>query len=160
MVRLLSLALSSSGMLLCAACGPSNTPTADNKTDTPTATEQAVNESQQELTQAVGQNVQITPADLASGTRADKVADAKAKFATAAVKSSIGEPVGEVRSVAIGADGMATAIVVEVGGFLNSGERLVSIAAARFTYVPDRKILVVSTSKQEIEKMPPSVILN
>ena len=160
MMRLLSLALSSSGMLLCAACGPSNTPTAESKAETPTATEQAVDETQQELAQATGQNVQITPADLAAGMRADNVVDPKAKFATAAVKSSAGEPIGEVRSVGVGADGKATAVVVEVGGFLNSGERLISIKAARFTYLPDRNILVVSTSKQEIEKMPPAVILN
>jgi hypothetical protein len=55
---------------------------------------------------------------------------------------------------------MASAIVVEVGGFLNSGERLVSINASRFTYLADRNILVVAASKEEIEKLPPAVILN
>ncbi len=160
MVRLSSLTLSSSALLLCAACGPSNTPAAEGKTDVPTATEQAVDETQQELVQATGQNVQITQADLATGTRADKVTGPKAKFATAAVKSPAGEPVGEVRSVGVSSDGLASAVVVEVGGFLNSGERLVSIDAKRFTYLQDRNILVVALAKQEIEKLPPAVILN
>lgn len=147
-------------LLSLAACGPSDSKSSQTKTEPPTATEQAVTESSQELTQATGQNVQITAGEMAAGTQADKVADAKTKFATAAVKSRAGEAVGEVRSVTVGSDGKASAIVVEVGGFLNSGERLVSLNASRFTYLPDRNILVTAASKEEIEKLPPAVILN
>ena len=66
----------------------------------------------------------------------------------------MGEAVGEVRSVTMASNGKATAVNVEVGGFLNVGERVVAIGADRLTYLKDRKILVVALSKAEIEKMP------
>jgi hypothetical protein len=79
-------------------------------------------------------------------------------FSTAGVKTSSGEALGEVRSVVVGPDGKADAVIVEVGGFLNVGERTVSIEAKRFTYLKDRNILVGALDKSEVEKMPTAVM--
>jgi len=45
-------------------------------------------------------------------------------------------------------------VIVEVGGFLNVGERGVSIDAAKFTYLKDRNILVAAVTKADVEQMP------
>jgi hypothetical protein len=70
------------------------------------------------------------------------------------VKTADGQAIGEVRSVVVGPNGKANAVIVEVGGFLNVGERAVSIDAKAFTYLKDRNILVAALSKSDIEKMP------
>ena len=73
------------------------------------------------------------------------------------MKTASGDTVGEVRSVDVGPDGKAVAVVIEVGGFLGVGERAVSIEAKKFTYLKDRNILVVMLAKADIESLPPAV---
>jgi hypothetical protein len=46
------------------------------------------------------------------------------------------------------------AINVEVGGFLGIDERVVRIDADRFTYLPDRNVLVASVTKEEVAALP------
>jgi hypothetical protein len=120
----------------------------------PSVAETTASEAANEVEQALGPDAQITPKDMAAGISVDDVANPQTALATAAVKTTKGEAIGEVRSVAVGPDGKASAVNVEVGGFLNVGERVVAIKAERFTYLKDRNILVASVSKAEIEKMP------
>lgn len=120
----------------------------------PTAAERTAAEAANEVEQAAAPTAQITPAELASGLNAKDVPNPAQTLSTAAVKTSDGQAVGEVRSVVVGANGKADAVVVEVGGFLNVGERAVSIEATKFTYLKDRNILVAAVSKSDIEKMP------
>jgi hypothetical protein len=121
---------------------------------TPTATERAAAETANEIDQASTATAEITPAELAAGISGEDVADPQATLATAAVKTSSGESLGEVRSVVVGNDGKADAVIVEVGGFLNVGERAVSIDASKFTYLKDRNILVAAVAKSDVEALP------
>jgi cytoskeletal protein RodZ len=120
----------------------------------PTATERTAAEAANEIEQAAAPSAQITPAELAAGLNAKDVPNPAQTLSTAAVKTSDGQAVGEVRSVVVGSNGKADAVVVEVGGFLNVGERAVAIEATKFTYLKDRNILVAEVSKSDIEKMP------
>lgn len=154
------LTTSLAALLLVTACGPQDNQNkqAENQypaTSQPTTTESTAAEAANEVEQAAAPNAEITPADMASGISATTVLNPQATLATAAVKSPAGEAIGEVRSVAVGSDGKATAVNVEVGGFLNVGERVVAIKADKFTYLKDRNILVATLSKTEVEKLPP-----
>lgn len=116
--------------------------------------ESAAAEAANEVEQALGPNAQITSKDMAAGISVEDVRNPQTALTTAAVKTAKGEAIGEVRAVAVGPDGKASAVNVEVGGFLNVGERIVAIKADKFTYLKSRNILVASVSKAEIEKMP------
>jgi hypothetical protein len=147
-------------LLLCAACGPQDQAKeqqAQNEypaTTQPSTAERTAAEAANEMEQAAAPNATITPTDMAAGIPAADVQNPQATLATAAVKSPAGEAIGEVRSVSIGSDGKVTAVNVEVGGFLNVGERVVAIDADKFTYLQQRNILVAQLSKDEVEKMP------
>jgi hypothetical protein len=164
-----TLLASGAAILLLAACGPQDSQTAqqspappdqaDQKTDLaakapPTAAERTAAEAANEVDQAAGPTASITPAELAAGFSAEEVPNPQTTLSTAAVKTSSGEALGEVRSVTVGPDGKADAVVVEVGGFLNVGEHPVAIEAKKFTYLKDRNILVAAVSKSDVEKMP------
>lgn len=133
-----------------------DTTTDTTATPAPSVAERTAAEAANEVEQAAAPNAEITPAELAAGVKADAVASPETTLATAAVKTSSGQALGEVRSVVVGPDGKADAVIVEVGGFLNIGERAVSIEASKFTYLKDRNILVASVAKADVEKMPPA----
>jgi cytoskeletal protein RodZ len=153
-------------LLVCTACEQQTTPQSqqqvqedaaapsDTMAEAPNAAERAASEAANEVEQAAAPNAQITPAELASGVNGEDVANPEATLSTAAVKTSSGQALGEVRSVVVGPDGKADAVIVEVGGFLNVGERAVSIEANKFTYLKDRNILVASVAKTDVENMP------
>jgi hypothetical protein len=151
-------------LLACTACGPTDdTQTKQSQaeqaadlatTPAPTAVERTAAEAGNEVVQAGAPNAAITPKEIADGLNAQDVPNPAESLSTAAVRTSNGEALGEVRSVVVGPDGKAEAVIVEVGGFLNVGERAVSIEAKRFTYLKDRNILVGSLDKSEVEKMP------
>ena len=151
-------------LLLCTACGPQDTPQATQKTDSqaaelaaepaPTALERTAAATGNEVEQAAGTEVEITTTEMAAGINATDVPSPATTLSTAAVKTSNGQALGEVRSVTVGPNGKADAVIVEVGGFLNVGERAVSIEAKKFTFLKDRNILVGSVTKAEVEKMP------
>jgi hypothetical protein len=149
-------------LLLCTAC---DQPMTDSQTQAqqnvqpaaetpPTAAERAAAEAANEVEQVASPTTTITPEELAAGTNAENVTDPETTLATAAVKTSSGQAVGEVRSVVVGPDGKADAVIVEVGGFLNVGERAVSIEASKFTYLKERNLLVAALAKTDIEQMP------
>ena len=120
----------------------------------PNAAERTAAEVSNEVEQVAAPTAQISPGELAVGLNAKDVPNPSTTLSTASVKTTDGQTVGEVRSVVVGADGKAQAIIVEVGGFLNVGERAVSIDATKFTYLKDRNILVAALAKSDIEKMP------
>ncbi|TCM55937.1 sporulation protein YlmC with PRC-barrel domain [Rhizobium sp. PP-F2F-G48] len=67
-----------------------------------------------------------------------------------------GEAIGEVKDVVINAAGATEALVIGVGGFLGIGEKDVAVNFDRASW-SDRdgtKILVVSMTKQDLEKAP------
>lgn len=150
-------------LLVCTACEQQTTPQAQQQSadaqalenqPAPTTTEQAASEAANEVEQAVAPNAEITPSELAAGINGENVPNPEATLSTASVKTSSGQALGEVRSVVVGADGKANAVVVEVGGFLNVGERAVAIEASKFTYLKDRNILVAAVAKSDVEAMP------
>jgi hypothetical protein len=120
----------------------------------PNAAERTAAEAANEVEQVAAPNAQITPGELANGLNGKDIPNPAATLSTASVKTSDGQTVGEVRSVVVGPDGKANAVLVEVGGFLNVGERAVAIDAKSFTYLKTRNILVVALAKSDIEKMP------
>ncbi len=148
--------------LLATGC-EQKTPVAQEKQDqasdlaaqpAPNAAERTAAEAANEVEQVAAPNAQITPGEIAAGLNGVDVPNPAATLSTASVKTSDGQAVGEVRSVVVGPNGKANAVIVEVGGFLNVGERAVAIDAKTFTYLKDRNILVASLSKADIEKMP------
>lgn len=120
----------------------------------PTAAERTVAEAGNEVEQVASTETPFTQAELAAGLPAASVPNPATTLATASVQSPTGQKVGEVRSVVVSPNGMASAVVIEVGGFLNVGERAVSVDASRFTFLKDRNILVVAATKEDLEKMP------
>lgn len=120
----------------------------------PNAAERTGAEVANEVEQVAAPNAQITPSELAAGLNGKDVPNPATTLTTASVKTTDGQTLGEVRSVVVGPDGKADAILVEVGGFLNVGERAVSIDAGKFTYLKDRNILVAALAKSDVEKMP------
>jgi hypothetical protein len=150
-------------LLLCTACGPSEQKQSESQQTqaddlaakpAPTTAEQTAAEAGNEVEQAAAPAASITQEEIAAGLNAKDVPSPATTLSTAAVKTSGGEALGEVRSVVVGPDGKATAVIVEVGGFLNVGERGVSIDAAKFTYLKDRNILVAAVTKADVEQMP------
>lgn len=151
-------------LMFCAACdrqvATKSTPEKDAQVEelkaqpAPGAVERTTTAMSNEVAQAIDANAVVSSAELAAGLPAAKVPNPATTLSTATVKTSAGDILGEVRSVYVGPDGMAKAVVVEVGGFLNVGERAVSIVAARLTYLKDRNLLIAAVTKAEIEKMP------
>ena len=107
-----------------------------------------------EIEKAVGAGDTLTAADMKSAMSLSKVKDAKDKLASAKVDDPKGNIIGPVKEVITGKSGTATAIHVDVGGWLGVGERVVSMKPSNFTYIPDRGILVTKMSKAAIEKLP------
>jgi hypothetical protein len=150
-------------LMFCAACDQqtatketpaSETQVAEIKAQpAPGAVERTATGMTNEVAQAVDANAIVTSAEIATGLPAAKVPNPATTLSTATVKTSAGDILGEVRSVVVAPDGMAKAVIVEVGGFLNVGERAVSIDAARLTYLKDRNLLIAAVTKAEIEKM-------
>lgn len=121
----------------------------------PNAAERTMAEAGNEVEQAASTtNTPFPQAELAAGLPAASVPNPATTLATASVQSTTGQKVGEVRSVVVAPSGMASAIVIEVGGFLNVGERAVSMDAGKFTFLKDRNILVVTATREDLEKMP------
>jgi hypothetical protein len=130
-----------------------------DSTDTDTARHdsgavgQAANEAANEVDQAVSPDAPLQEDASKNGVELSTVATPKDTLANATVETSTGEAVGEVQTVQVGADGKASAIVVEAGGFLGVDEEPVTITADQFVYIPDRNILVTELNKEQIQKM-------
>ena len=108
-----------------------------------------------EIEKAVGAGDTFTKAELNSAMSLSKVSDAKDKLATAKVDDPSGNIIGPVKSVMTDKAGKASAIHVDVGGWLGLGEHVVSMNAKNFTYLPDRNILLTKMTKEQVKKMKP-----
>jgi hypothetical protein len=120
----------------------------------PNAVQRTAAEAANEAEQVAAPVVPFTTAELAAGLKAPDVPNPATSLATAAIRTTSGEPVGEVHSVIVGANGKADAVILDVGGVMNVGEHAVSIKASEFTYLKERNILVVTMAKSDIEKLP------
>jgi len=109
-----------------------------------------------EIEKAVGAGDTFTKAELSSAMSLSKVGDAKDKLATAKVDDPSGNIIGPVKSVMTDKAGKASAIHVDVGGWLGLGEHVVSMNAKNFTYLPDRNILLTKMTKEQVKKMKPA----
>jgi hypothetical protein len=136
---------------LAAACAETQT---TRTVEPPANVETAAAEAANEVDQAVSPDQPVSKDELDQGINATRIDNPVGKFGTATVETTGGSAVGEVRSVKVGSDNRAVAINVEVGGFLNVGERIVTIDADEFTYLRKRNILVTKMSRADIEKMP------
>jgi hypothetical protein len=139
-------------LVLCAACSEEATQTRNVKA--PATADRAASEAVNEVDQAVSPDENFTKEELSNGVRASSVNAPAATFSTAAVKTTAGESLGEVESVDVGSDNTAVAINVEVGGFLGVDERIVKISASKFTYLPDRNLLVAAVDKDAVASLP------
>jgi hypothetical protein len=138
-------------VLALAAC--SEEPTETRRVRAPDTAERAASEAVNEAEQAVAPAETFTADELAGGVDAGMVAAPATTFSTATVKTTAGEALGEVHSVNVGPDDKAVSINVEVGGFLGVDEQVVTIDADRFTYLPDRNVLVASITKDEVASL-------
>jgi hypothetical protein len=120
----------------------------------PNAVQRTTAEVANEAEQVAAPVVPFTTAELATGLKAADVPNPATSLSTAAVRTTAGEPIGEVHSVIVGPNGKTDAIILDVGGVMNVGERSVSIQASQFTYLKERNILIVSMAKSDIEKLP------
>jgi hypothetical protein len=150
-MALKSLTLTTAALIvLSSASFAANTTSSDHHTSGGVAASKATTE----VEKAAGAGDTLTAADMKSAVPLSKVKDAKDKLATAKVDDPMGHIIGPVKEVVTGKSGTPTAVHVDVGGWLGAGERVVSINAGNFTYIPGRDILVTKMSKAQIEKLP------
>jgi sporulation protein YlmC with PRC-barrel domain len=76
------------------------------------------------------------------------------------IKNAQNETVGEVKSVALGQDGKAEAVIVSVGGFLGVGEREVAIAWKDLTIADGGNVVTIKMTKDQLAALPEYKYLN
>ena len=131
-------------------------PLAANAADTPkTDAGIAGAKAGTEIEKAVGAGDTLSAADMKSAVMATSVSDSARTLASAKVDDMHGNIIGAVRKVTTGTTGKLETVQVDVGGWLGIGERVVSLKATDFKYIPGRNILVTSLTKQQIQDMKP-----
>ena len=108
-----------------------------------------------EIEKAVGASDTLSPADMKSAVAATSVSDGARTLASAKVDDMKGNIIGPVKKVTTGTTGKLETVQVDVGGWLGIGERVVSLKATDFKYIPGRNILVTSLSKDQVKDMKP-----
>jgi len=95
--------------------------------------------------------------EMSKGTKASDVSNPQSTLANASVENEQGESLGQIKSITIASDGKAAAVNIEVANVSGgAGNRTVAVDASKFTYLPDRNVLVASLAKSDIENMPPA----
>jgi hypothetical protein len=135
--------------------GSADSSTDPNAKNNSSTVGRAAAESSAELDKAAGVKTPVTNAELRKAVAASDVQDPAKTLATAELKTSKGDPVGEVKAVQVNPDGTAKAIQADVGGFLGMGEREVDIDASNLRYIKERNILVTDMTKPQIENLQP-----
>jgi len=131
-------------------------PLAANAADTPkTDAGIAGAKAGTEIEKAVGAGDTLSAADMQSAVAATSVADGARTFASAKVDDMQGNIIGPVKKVTTGTTGKLETVQVDVGGWLGIGEKVVSLKATDFKYIPGRNILVTGLSKDQIKDMKP-----
>ena len=108
-----------------------------------------------EIEKAVGGSDTLSARDLNSAVMAISVTDSARTLASSKVDDMHGNIIGPVRKVTTGTTGKLETVQVDVGGWLGIGERVVSIKASNFKYIPQRNILVTSLTKKQVQNMRP-----
>jgi hypothetical protein len=131
-------------------------PLAANAADTPKTDAGIVGaKAGTEIEKAVGASDTLSATDMKSAIMATSVEDSARTLASAKVDDMHGKIIGPVRKVTTGTTGKLETIQVDVGGWLGIGERVVSLKATNFKYIPTRNILVTSLTKQQVQNMKP-----
>ena len=108
-----------------------------------------------EIEKAIGAGDTLSAIDMKSAIMATSVDDSARTLASAKVDDMHGNIIGPVRKVTTGTTGKLETIQVDVGGWLGIGERVVSLKATDFKYIPGRNILVTSLTKDQVKNMKP-----
>jgi hypothetical protein len=134
--KLLLVPAVATALLLCAACEKRPDQAAQNDTTTSSTTAKYSSE------------------DMAKGTRASDVANPQTTLANASVENEQGESLGSIKSITTAGDGKASAVNIEVATVDGVGNKTVAVDATKFTYLPDRNVLVASLAKSDVQSMP------
>jgi len=92
--------------------------------------------------------------EMAKGTRATEVSEPQKTLASASVENEQGESLGAIKSITVSGDGKAEAVNIEVASLTGTGNKTVAVEASKFTYLPDRNVLVASLAKSDLAGMP------
>jgi hypothetical protein len=94
--------------------------------------------------------VTVAEADLiTTGWRVSKLVGSE-------VSNDKNEKIGKVDDIIVAPDGSLSVAVVQVGGFLGIGSRLVALPMRQFTITDNgKKVVVKGANKHELEKLPP-----
>jgi sporulation protein YlmC with PRC-barrel domain len=95
------------------------------------------------------QVVHLVEVDLkvvSAGYRASKLIESD-------VYNDTGDEIGELDDIVLGADGKANFAILEVGGFLGIGERLVALPFESLKIDKAGKIVLPGATKAELEKL-------
>jgi hypothetical protein len=135
--KLLLVPAVATALLLCAACEKRPDQAAQNDTTTTSST-----------------TAKYSSEDMAKGTRASDVANPQTTLANASVENEQGESLGSIKSITTAGDGKASAVNIEVATVDGVGNKTVAVDATKFTYLPDRNVLVASLAKSDVQSMP------
>src|SRR5262249_54278373 len=95
-----------------------------------------------------------TSDEMARGQRASDVSNPQTTLASASVENQQGESLGSIKSITVGSDGKASAVNIEVASVSGTGNKTVAVDASKFTYLPDKNVLVASLAKSDLDSMP------
>ena len=138
------------------ACAFALAPLAANAADTPKTDAGILGaKAGTEIEKGVGGSDTLSAKDMKSAVMATSVSDSARTLASAKVDDMHGSIIGPVRKITTGTTGKLQAVQVDVGGWLGIGERVVSLKASNFKYIPERNILVTGLTKKQIEDMKP-----
>jgi len=126
-------------MLVCAACEKRPDQAAQTDTSATSSTTAAAKYSSEEM---------------AKGQRVSEVANPQTTLASASVENEQGESLGSIKSITVASDGKASAVNIEVASVSGTGNKTVAVDASKFTYLPEKNVLVASLGKSDLETMP------
>jgi hypothetical protein len=124
-------------LLVCAACDNKRPDQAAENQMAPTST-----------------TAKYSSEDMAKGTRATEVSDPQTTLASASVENQQGESLGSIKSITVGSDGKAQSVNIEIASVTGAGNKTVAVDATKFTYLPDRNVLVAELAKTDMDGMP------
>ena len=129
--------------LLCAACDKRPDQAAQNSSSTGSS-----------YSSETSTSAKYSSDEMSKGTKATDVSNPESTLANASVENQQGESLGQIKSITVGSDGKASAVNIEVASATGAGDKTVAVDAAKFTYLPDRNVLVASLAKSDVESMP------
>ena len=121
----------------------------------PNASTRAAAKTGNEIDKTVGPDRPISSDEMAHAVSLSAIRNPAPALATAEIKNREGEAVGKpcIVQLDVGPDGVATAVSVDVGGFLGIGTHRVAVRANSLSYLKSRDLLVTALSRKEIEDL-------